>query len=36
VWRDLTNDWGEDVLAHHYRRGHAAAGGPHAVEPTPG
>jgi hypothetical protein len=24
VWRDLTNDWGEDVLADHYRRGHAA------------
>ena len=26
VWRDLTNDWGEDALAAHYRRGHAAAG----------
>ena len=27
VWRDLTNDWGEDALAAHYGRGHAAAGG---------
>ncbi|MEA2577066.1 MAG: hypothetical protein QOD78_654 [Chloroflexota bacterium] len=26
VWRDLTNDWGEDALAAHYRLGHAAAG----------
>ena len=26
VWRDLTNDWGEDALAAHYARGHAAAG----------
>jgi hypothetical protein len=26
VWRDLTNDWGEDALAEHYRQGHAAAG----------
>jgi hypothetical protein len=26
VWRDLTNDWGADALADHYRRGHAAAG----------
>jgi hypothetical protein len=26
VWRDLANDWGEDVLAHHYRTGHATAG----------
>ena len=26
VWRDLTNDWGEDALAGHYRRDHAAAG----------
>jgi hypothetical protein len=25
VWRDLTNDWGEDALADHYRRDHAAA-----------
>ena len=25
VWRDLTNDWGEDALAGHYRRDHAAA-----------
>ena len=25
VWRDLTNDWGGDVLAGHYRRGHVAA-----------
>ena len=24
VWRDLTNDWGEDALAAHYRQGHAA------------
>ena len=24
VWRDLTNDWGEDLLAAHYRDGHAA------------
>ena len=23
VWRDLTNDWGEDALAEHYRLGHA-------------
>jgi hypothetical protein len=23
VWRDLTNDWGEDVLAAHYRAAHA-------------
>jgi uncharacterized protein DUF3500 len=22
VWRDLTNDWGDDVLAAHYRVGH--------------
>ena len=22
VWRDLTNDWGEDLLAEHYRSGH--------------
>ena len=26
VWRDLTNDWGEDLLAAHYGQGHAAAG----------
>ncbi len=26
VWRDLTNDWGEDALSAHYRRDHAAAG----------
>ena len=26
VWRDLTNDWGEDALAAHYRLGHAPAG----------
>jgi hypothetical protein len=25
VWRDLTNDWGEDELAAHYRQEHAAA-----------
>ena len=24
VWRDLTNDWGDDLLAAHYREGHAA------------
>ena len=24
VWRDLQNDWGEDALAGHYRRDHAA------------
>ena len=24
VWRDLRNDWGDDVLAAHYRRSHAA------------
>ena len=23
VWRDLANDWGEDVLASHYRESHA-------------
>ncbi|HEX2469733.1 MAG TPA: DUF3500 domain-containing protein [Candidatus Limnocylindrales bacterium] len=23
VWRDLANDWGEDMLAAHYREGHA-------------
>ncbi len=28
VWRDLTNDWGSDVLANHYRVGHRTAGGP--------
>ena len=22
VWRDLANDWGEDVLAAHYRGAH--------------
>jgi hypothetical protein len=22
VWRDLENDWGEDLLAHHYRTAH--------------
>ena len=26
VWRDLTNDWGEDALAAHYQRRHAPAG----------
>jgi hypothetical protein len=26
VWRDITNDWGEDALVAHYQRGHAAAG----------
>ena len=26
VWRDLANDWGEDLLAAHYARGHTAAG----------
>ena len=26
VWRDLTNDWGEDTLAAHYRQGHARSG----------
>lgn len=26
VWRDLQNDWGEDALAGHYKRGHATAG----------
>lgn len=26
VWRDLTNDWGEDTLAGHYRQGHAPPG----------
>jgi plasmid stabilization system protein ParE len=25
VWRDLTNDWGEDLLAAHYRAGHRVA-----------
>jgi hypothetical protein len=25
VWRDLTNDWGEDALGDHYRRHHTAA-----------
>ena len=25
VWRDLTNDWGEDALAAHYRREHTTA-----------
>jgi hypothetical protein len=25
VWRDLTNDWGEDLLAAHYRQGHPDA-----------
>jgi hypothetical protein len=25
VWRDPTNDWGEDLLAEHYRRGHHPA-----------
>ena len=24
VWRDLTNDWGDDLLAAHYRSGHRA------------
>jgi hypothetical protein len=24
VWRDLTNDWGEDLLAAHYRADHPA------------
>ena len=23
VWRDLRGDWGEDLLAAHYRRSHA-------------
>jgi hypothetical protein len=26
VWRDLTNDWGEDLLAGHYRQGHPTDG----------
>jgi hypothetical protein len=26
VWRELTNDWGEDLLAAHYSLGHAATG----------
>jgi hypothetical protein len=26
VWRDLTNDWGEDLLAAHYRTAHGEAG----------
>ena len=26
VWRDLTDDWGEDLLAAHYRTHHAPAG----------
>jgi hypothetical protein len=26
VWRDLTNDWGEDLLAAHYRAAHADDG----------
>ncbi len=26
VWRDLTNDWGEDLLAAHYRAAHAGDG----------
>jgi hypothetical protein len=25
VWRDLANDWGEDLLAAHYRTGHSPA-----------
>ena len=25
VWRDLSNDWGEDLLASHYRESHAAS-----------
>jgi hypothetical protein len=24
VWRELANDWGEDLLSSHYRTGHAA------------
>ncbi len=28
VWRDLTNDWGEDRLAAHYRAAHKTADGP--------
>jgi hypothetical protein len=27
VWRDFTNDWGEDLLAAHYAAAHRAAGG---------
>ena len=26
VWRDLTNDWGEDVLAAHYADAHVGSG----------
>jgi Protein of unknown function (DUF3500) len=26
VWRDITDDWGEDVLARHYREAHRYAG----------
>jgi len=26
VWRDLTNDWGEDAIGDHYREGHIEAG----------
>jgi hypothetical protein len=26
VWRDLANDWGEDLLASHYRESHSARG----------
>ena len=28
VWRDLTNDWGEDLLAEHYRSGHVGTNSP--------
>ena len=26
VWRDLRNDWGEDLLKEHYTRSHGASG----------
>jgi hypothetical protein len=29
VWRDLRNDWGEDLLKDHYRKSHPSPGGSH-------
>jgi hypothetical protein len=31
VWRDITGDWGEDVLARHYREAHGAQPAPSAT-----
>ena len=36
VWRDLTNDWGEDLLGDHYRRDHTADADRNSASPPNG